>query len=215
MLSQDVDFSGAGAKSRIKYSKSFKLYRGMLAKTPRSPAYERIFAEFDSALFGRERVLSDEFVADNGNYAAALEKYNTALRLEEAADVEANGGSPLPPSPAPPPSPILPPSPLQSDHRILISVTLLVSHTIAGSSQVSNVINSPAPPSDREDVEGPPPVKAQPVPKKKTRGKQLVATSEAETDATTTRTRSSRKAKTAPPEPATRPSRKRNTTQAP
>jgi len=136
MLSQDVDFSPAGAKSGIEYSKSFELYKGMLAKNPRSPAYERIFAVFDSALFGKERVLSDDFIADNGDYTAALEKYNTKLRLEEAANAEANRRSPLPPSPAPPPSPILPPSPLQSDHRVSISVTSLVSHTIAGSSQV-------------------------------------------------------------------------------
>jgi len=51
MVSPDEDFSPVGYTSKIDYSKSFMEYKEMLTEDPKSTTYQRIFAEFDTALF--------------------------------------------------------------------------------------------------------------------------------------------------------------------
>jgi len=189
MISPDVDFSDTGKNSGINYAQSFRGYKDMLIEGSETATYQRIFAEFDTAVLDKKPVLKDDFVADDGDYKAEFTKFKLALRAEEAANAEANKAPPSPPPPT------LPSSPLQP---VSISVTSHVSHTIAASSQVSNVINNSAPPPEQEDVEAPPVKKpTRPNPRKK---KQSAATSDVNTDAAPTQTGPARQAKDAPEE---------------
>lgn len=204
MLSPDVDFSDSGKNSGINYASSFLGYKEMLTEDPESVSYERIFAEFDTAVLGKKPVLRDDFVLDDGDYKAEFEKFKSDLRAEEAADAEANK------TPPPPPTPTLPSSPIQSDHRVSISITSQVSHTIAASSQVSNVVNTSTPPPEPEDAEAPPPAKkaTRPAPKKKGRTKKPATTPDT-TDAAPTQTGPAGQANGVPEELPTRVLRNR------
>ena len=195
-----MDFSAAGKNSGINYAQSFAKYKDTLTEDPESISYQRIFAEFDAAVLGKKHVLRDDFVVDEGDYDEEFRKFKEDLRAEEAANADATRTSP------PPPSPTLPLSPVQVDHHVSISVTSHVSQTIAASSQVSNVVNNPTPPLEREDVEAPPPVKkaSRSNTKRKGKAKQTAATSNADADATTTR-----QAKAVPEELPTRVLRNR------
>ena len=156
MISPDEDFLQAGHKSGIEYSKSFEKYKQILIKGYETPTYQRIFAEFNAALFGKVRVFSDNFIADDGDYDAEIEAFKNDLRAEEMANaeeaVDAETPLPTPSLPSSPslPSPPLPSSPtpsLQSDHWVSISVTSHISHTtVASSSRVSTIVNNPMPP---------------------------------------------------------------------
>ena len=159
-----MDFSTAGQKSGIDYSESFKKYKHMLTQKRETPTYRKIYAEFDAALFGKAQALSGDFIADDGDYDSEVERFNRELEEEELAEAEAASH---PPSTSTPPSlsihaeadevPPLPSTPPpQLDHRVSISVTSNVSHTVAASSQVSNVINSTSPPLERDVMEAPP-----------------------------------------------------------
>jgi len=151
LLSPDEDFSPAGANSGIKYAESFKKYYEMLSKDPESKTYKRIFSEFNAALFGTAPTLSNDFIAEDGNYDSEVEKFKSDLRAESATPVGTPGASALPSPTAPP---------LQPDH-LSISVRSHISHTITAtaSSQMSTVINSgPASlPEHEADQETPPP----------------------------------------------------------
>ena len=136
MLSPDEDFSAAGAKSGIKYDKSFLKYKEMLTEDPDSHVYKRIIAKFNASIFGTAPVLKNNFVINDGDYDSEVEQFKRDIRadppVEDVADVRINT-----PSALPPPTP-----PLQSEHHVSVSVTSHVSHTVAASSQVLNVVNS-------------------------------------------------------------------------
>jgi len=177
LISPDEDFSQAGATSGIEYSKSCLQYKQLLIKKRETPTYKRIFAEFDAALFGKARALSNEFVADDGNYDSEVERFNQELEEEEVAEASPEPPSiPLPSTPTPPP---------QSEHHVSISVTSSVSHTIAASSHMSTTVNATPPPAEREATESSPPVQktARPNPKKK--GGKLAKPSNATPDVNT------------------------------
>ena len=136
MLSLDEDFSAAGAKSRIKYDKSFLKYKEMLTEDPDSRMYKRIIAEFNTSIFGTAPVLKNNFVVDDGDYNLEVEQFKRDIHtdppVKDVANVQINT-----PSALPPPTP-----PLQSEYHVSVSITSHVSHTIAASSQVLNVVNS-------------------------------------------------------------------------
>lgn len=179
-----MDFSQSGATSGINYVNSFRTYKEMLSKDPESSMYQRIFSEFNNSLFGTTPVLSNNFVADNGDYDSELERFKDEVESTSPTKVADKARA----NEFPPSLPVLPP---QSDHHISISVTSNVLHTTAMSSQVSNIISSAiAPPQEPEAViENPPPrQKARPAPKKKG-GKSLksiVVTPNADADAFST-----------------------------
>ena len=153
MVSPDEDFSPVGYASKIDYSKSFMEYKEMLTKDPKSTTYQRIFAKFDTALFGtEERDPGNEFIVSDGNYKAQVVSFKAKLRAEEAAaekaateeaaNAEGNRTPPLPSSPTPPLQ--------QPDHPISISVSSHTSRTIAVSTQVTTLVNSTTSPPERE-----------------------------------------------------------------
>jgi len=176
LISPDKDFSTAGFSSGIEYSKSFTQYKEMLIEDYESAPYQRIFAEFDAAVFDKVRAVSDKFVVDDGDYSDQVAKFKRELRAEEAAREEeaasAEGDkTPLLASPCPP-SPPLPSSPttsLQSDHRVSVSATSNVSHTTVTLSQVATVVNNSMTPHDDEVTESLPPVRKnnRPAPRQK------------------------------------------------
>jgi len=181
----------------------------MLTENPDSRPFKRIFLRFDTSLFGVEPTLSNDFVVDDGDYDSEVEAFKNGLHAEgatnasDASDVEVDEPTFPPP---PPPTPLL-----RSDHHVSISVTSHVSHTVAASSQVSNVVNSgPTPPPEREVEEAPLPIKkvirSQPTKKKVTKAsKPTTTTPEANTETAPTRSKqAARLAKAAPVEPSTR-----------
>ena len=96
MLSPDKDFSPAGSTTGIDYSQSFDTYKRMITEDPTSPSYARIIAEYDVALFGKVRVLKNTFVADDSDYGAVANAFQTGLRKDEA-EARARANSVLPP----------------------------------------------------------------------------------------------------------------------
>jgi hypothetical protein len=196
LLSPDEDFSPAGANSGIQYAESFKAYKTILSPGPEDPVFERIFSHFKKSLFGKKPAPSNAIVVDTGNYDVELEQLRNDLLVDSPVDGVANAGGD---GTSPPPSPSTPylqpdrqvstsvtgagtggtpPStpPLQPDRRVSISVTSHISHTIAASSQVSNIVHSSVNLSPELEVgetspieETPPPIqeKPRPAPRKK------------------------------------------------
>ena len=205
MLSPDNEFSKSGAKSGIKYSESFKKYKEMLTDDRDPPMLERIFAKFNSSLFGTAPPPGDDFIPDDGNYDSELEQFRNELRADSPVEGVANGGQ----TRTPPPS-SLPTSPIQPDRHVSISVTSHLSHTIAMSPQLSNIINSSIGlPPEREDNEAPPspPKVPRPAAKKKG-GKSTKSTTETTipdvgTGTTSTKQKRARKTRATPVEPTT------------
>ena len=137
MLSPDEDFSQTGVQSGIKYAESFKKYKEMLTGDVNSSTFKRVFSEFNAHLFGKVPTLRNDLIADDGDYDSEVEQFMNELLTDSpvnaVTDAEANK--------TPPPS-SLPISPLRSNHHVSISVTSHVSHTVAASSQVSNIVSS-------------------------------------------------------------------------
>lgn len=125
-----------------------------------SPVYKRILSEFSEALFGTAPPISNEFIADDGDYASELEDFNNGLLADSPAEGVVDVGANRESSPSTPPA-------LPLEH-VSISVTSNISHTIAGSSQVSNVVNASIVLPSEHEVEEPPPPKPRAVPRKKT-----------------------------------------------
>ena len=158
----------------MNYAVSFQTYKSMLIENRKTASYVRIYGEYDTILFGKARVLRNDYVVDHGEYTGVVSQYNRELREEEAADARAAEFSPPPSSPPPSPTTLSPPSvhtggsglalslaplPHHSDRNVSISVTSHVSHTVAASSQVLNIVNGATPPSEDEVIEAPPPAK--------------------------------------------------------
>ena len=196
MLSPDEDFSPAGANSGIQYAESFKAYKTILSGGPEDPVLGRIFSHFKDSLFSKEPTPSDGVVADDGNYDLEIEQLRNDLLADPPAGDVTNAGGDGTSSPPSPSRPSLqpdrqvsisvtgtgtsgtPPStaPLQPDRQVSISVTSHISHTIAASSQVSNIVHSSVNLSPELEVgetspigETPPPIqeKPRPAPRKK------------------------------------------------
>ena len=93
-MSPDEDFSAAGAKSGIKYDKSFLKYKEMLTEDPDSRVYKRIIAEFNASIFGTAPVLKNNFVVNDGDYNSEVEQFKRDIRadppVEDVADVQIN-----------------------------------------------------------------------------------------------------------------------------
>jgi len=207
LLSPDNEFSKSGTKSGIKYSESFKKYKEMLTEDRNSSMLKRIFAEFNTSLFGTAPPRSDDFVPDDGDYDSELEQFRNELRADSPTVIGiANSGGTRTPPPSSPPT-----SPVQPDHHVLISVTSHLSHTIAMSPQVSNIMNnSIVLPSGREDNEDPPsPLKVSRPTAKKKGGKSSKSTTETTTSdvnagtTSSTKQKRTRKEKATPVEPPT------------
>lgn len=173
----------------------------MLAEDSSSRMYKRIFAEFNTSLFGTAPSLSNDFVADDGDYDSEVERFKRDTReitsAEDATDVGTDETSPeFPSSPA---------APHQLDRQVSVSVTSRVSHTVATSeSQVSNVVTSNISLStEREARESPPPIQVtvRPGPTKKVPAKSS-------TNGVRTRSKKSNQ-DVAPAEPPTRALRNR------
>lgn len=186
MLSPDEDFSQTGANSGIKYAESFKKYKEMLTEHPESPTFKRIFSEFNVAVFGTIPTPSDDLVAGDSDYDSELEQFKNGLLedspIQAVGDVEVNETFSPSLSPAPTPQP---------EGRISVSVVSHVSHTIAATSQVSNVISSnvslPSGEHGVSDTSPPVPKAARPAPKKKGAklSKSTTSTSNANADTNT------------------------------
>ena len=205
-MSPDEDFSQAGFSSGINYTESFEKYKEMLTEERDSSMYTRIFEEFNRSLFNTTPPRSDDVIADDGDYDSELEAFRNETRtdsLPEGIVIGVGAKKTSPPS-------SLPTSPIQPDHHVSISVTSHVSHTIAASSQVSNIINSSVTlPPEHEVTETPPsPLKAtRPAPKKKgSKSSKLTTatttTSDADANATsvTLQKRGTRRTKVTPAE---------------
>ena len=229
MLSPDEDFSQAGVNSGIQYAESFKVYKEMLSRDPEDPTFKRIFSHFNASLFSKAPTTSGRVVVDDGNYDIELEQFRNALLADPPVEdvISAGGGktSPLPStsvtgagtngtSPSTPP--------LQPDH-VSISVTSHISHTIAASSQVSNIVNSSVNLSPELEVretspvretsrveEISPPIQKKPraLPKKRT-PKPAVETPDTNVEDIAPRRRVTRQTKIAPVDPPLEATRKR------
>jgi hypothetical protein len=167
MLSPDEDFSPAGAKSGIMYAESFKSYKKILSDNPNSPMYERIYAHFNTALFALESASSPTLLVDNGNYDTEIAQFNNELLMDPAVagppvagvtKAEAGADETL----AHP----LPSVPIQSESHVSIAVTSHISHTIAASSQISNIVHSSVTLSPEQEEISPPSIKEVPPPSK-------------------------------------------------
>jgi hypothetical protein len=169
MLSPDEDFSPAGAKSGIMYAESFKSYKKILSDNSNSPMYERIFVHFNTALFAPESASSSTLLVDNSNYDTEIAQFNNDLLMDPAVagppvagvtKAEAGADETL----AHP----LPSVPIQSESHVSIAVTSHISHTIAASSQISNIVHSSVTLSpEQEEISPPSKEKGQPAPRKK------------------------------------------------
>ena len=138
----------------------------MLTEDSDSCIYKRILAEFNASLFRMAPSLSNNFLADDGDYDSEVEKFKRDMcarsSTEDTTDVGISRMS----------STFLssPTAPHQLDHHVSVSVTSHVLHTIATSSQVLNIINSSISLStERKAREPSPPIQvaAQPLPTKK------------------------------------------------
>ena len=138
MLSPDEDFSQTGVNSGIMYAESFKKYKEMLTGDANSSIFKRVISKFNASLFGTTPVLSNNLIADDGDYDSELEQFRNELLADSPAEVvTSTGASDTFPLASLPPTP-----PIQLDRRVSISVTSHVLHTVAASSQVSNIISS-------------------------------------------------------------------------
>ena len=179
----------------------------MLTEDPDSRVYKRIFSKFNTALFGVEPTPGNDFVIDDGDYDSEVENFKKGLRAEDTTNLEIDeftSPTPSPPTPT-----------VQSDHHVSISVTSHVSHTVAASSQVSNIVTSgPAPPPESEAKEASPPRQKgpRPVAKKKDpkASNPTTTTPQDNTDTAPTRSKkATRSVKTTPVEPSSRVLRNR------
>ena len=171
----------------------------MLTEDHDSPTFKRIFAEFNTSLFGTAPPRSDNLIADDGDYESELKQFRNELRADPFTEgvVDVGAKKTTPPC-------SLPVSPIQTDHHVSISVTSHVSHTITTSSQVSTVINSSIallPECEVSEVPPSPPKVVRPVPKKNgsrpskpTMETTTTMTSDANTDTASLQKKSSRKA---------------------
>lgn len=175
LLSPDKDFQRVGAVSGINYMESFAGYKKMFYKDPDSfpkeaAQFQTIIEEFSKAVFGTVPASqSSKGHIDTGDYESELEEFNN-LPSDDDVEVARTDIDEAPPPPPLPrqsdshvPEPALPP--LQQP-PVSVSVTSHISHTAAGSSLVSHVVNSNVvlPPSEQEVEEDP-----LPNPKKKGR----------------------------------------------
>ena len=207
LLSPDEDFSQAGSNSGIMYAKSFKKYKEMLTEDPGSRMYTRIFSEFNASLFGTAPTLSNDFVVDDGDYDSEVERFKRDTRaespVEDAPNMEIDETTSILSSPA---------QSHQSDHHVSVSVVSRVSHTIASSSQVSNVVNSSITvSSEREVRESSPPaqVAVRPLPTKISGSKTSKSTTAASDPNPETAPTRRKKANATPVESSQRTLRKR------
>jgi hypothetical protein len=193
MLSPDEDFSPAGAKSGIMYAESFRSYKKILSDNPDSPMYKRIFEHFDTALFAPESASSTTILVDDGNYDAEIAQFMSGLLKDPVvADPPVAGVSEAEAGADETLAHPLPPVPVQSESHVSIAVTSHISHTIAASSQISNIVHSSvtlspeheeiSPPSI-EEVSPPSKEKGRPAPRKKG-GKALKPAAEVPDDNT-------------------------------
>jgi hypothetical protein len=234
LLSPDEDFSPIGNPSSINYAESFKVYKTMLTQDPDSPVFKRIFSKFNISLFGVEPTVSNDLIADDGDYESELEEFRRGLLADPLIEDVADAGVSLPPTPpiqldrrvstpaanagadeTSPFSGSLLASPHQPGHEVSVSVTSHISHTIAASSQVSNIVSSSIALSpEREVSKASPPIqeKARPAPKPKGVKSLTLAAATSDTNADaapTQKKRTTRPAKTAPADPPARTLRRR------
>lgn len=163
--------------------------------------YKRILTRFNTSLFGRVPATSNDFVVDDGDYDSEIEQFGRDVRAEspiesDDSEVEVINASPRLASP--------PALPLRLDQRVSISVASHVSHTVAASSQVSNIINSSVTlPTERDTMETSPPtqVTSRPLPKKK-KGTAASTTTSEEPEPTAAATKNKRSTRGAKPAPA-------------
>ena len=124
----------------------------MLTEDPDSHMYKRIFSEFNALVFGTAPTLKDDLIIDDGDYDSEVERFKGDTRADSPVEDIADVGTDNAPSVL---SSLTPP--LQLEHHVSVSVTSHVSHTVAGSSQVSNIINSTVTlPLEQESVESSP-----------------------------------------------------------
>ena len=124
----------------------------MLTEDPDSRMYKRIFSEFNASVFGTAPTLKDNLIIDDGDYDSEVERFKRDTRADSPVEDIADVGTDNAPSVL---SSLTPP--LQSEHHVSVSVTSHVSHTVAGSSQVSNIVNSTVTlPLEQESVESSP-----------------------------------------------------------
>lgn len=183
-----MDFSPTGANTGIKYSEAFKQYKKILSANPDSPQIRRIFSEFNSALFGNVPTTSCDPIAEDGDYALELARFEVDFFADPQSD-HADDEMTLPDIDDLEDPEIDDVQPaltdlVQPERRVSISVTSHVSKkTVETSSQVSKVVSGhvDVPSIESEVEEAPPPaLKAtRPAPKKKGSTKSSTATKKA------------------------------------
>ena len=174
-MSPDTDFSQVGAASGIKYADSFAAYKEMIVKDRDSPMYQRIFQEFNTCLFGTAPTPRNDIAPDTGNYESEIEQFINELHEDTSMVLDVTDlGAPPPPLSNPPA--------LQSDHHVSVSVTSHVSHAVATSSHMTNVINTNTAPSPEPETPPSLPKASRPRPKKKGTNPTLATASSSNTD---------------------------------
>lgn len=124
----------------------------MLTEDPDSHMYKRIFSEFNASVFGTAPTLKDDLIINDGNYDSEVKRFKRDTHADSPVEDIADVGTDNAPSVL---SSLTPP--LQSEHHVSVSVTSHISHTVTGSSQVSNVVNSIVTlPLEQESVESSP-----------------------------------------------------------